>query len=364
MKKYEVIKAQILSWIADGTLLPTEKVPPEDELCRTLDASKTPVRQALRELASEGYIYTLQGSGSYVRRLKPATQLSLYTLLASPEEAFEEQIIQGIRSAIRAQTDRDIRLILDHPGETTEELIGNLGRIDPGVSGGLLVVPVVTGDRTLTRRLGAALARMERPDFGVVVMDQGLAEFRGSMVSSDHETAACELTDHLMEMGHREIAIITDHPDRMSIQLRLRGTRAAFKSRGLSLRRDRVVRVRRDEICDDRSGYVRTLLDSGVTAALCLENELAVEIYRGMEELGGAGPAALSLCSFDNLGFADIDPDYLTHVEQPLRDVGTRSVEVVLQHLERPQEESVEIRLKPKLVFQRSVANLRTDAAR
>lgn len=57
------IKRIIIDRIQSGLYKPNEKLPTEDELCVEFGVSKAPVRQALKALASEGYIYTIRGKG-------------------------------------------------------------------------------------------------------------------------------------------------------------------------------------------------------------------------------------------------------------------------------------------------------------
>jgi DNA-binding GntR family transcriptional regulator len=68
---YTIIREKIESseWPA-GTQIPTE-----DDLCKTYDVSKVTVREAIQELAREGYLRRQQGKGTFV--LYPVLQLGL-----------------------------------------------------------------------------------------------------------------------------------------------------------------------------------------------------------------------------------------------------------------------------------------------
>ena len=52
--------------ILAGSLRPNEKIPSERQLCSRLDASRTAVREAIKELRGRGVIKTMHGKGSYV----------------------------------------------------------------------------------------------------------------------------------------------------------------------------------------------------------------------------------------------------------------------------------------------------------
>lgn len=62
--------------IAEGSLLPGDKLPSEGELCQRLGVARGSVREAIRMLAALGVLETRRGSGSYVSALRPADLIS------------------------------------------------------------------------------------------------------------------------------------------------------------------------------------------------------------------------------------------------------------------------------------------------
>jgi GntR family transcriptional regulator len=65
---YYQLKTVILREIEGGRWAPDAQLPTEDELARRFGVSKITVRQALRELAGEGFIRREQGRGTFVER--------------------------------------------------------------------------------------------------------------------------------------------------------------------------------------------------------------------------------------------------------------------------------------------------------
>jgi len=63
---YERIKHLILAQIADGGLAPAQRIPSENQLVRTVGASRMTVNRALRELTHAGYLVRIQGVGTFV----------------------------------------------------------------------------------------------------------------------------------------------------------------------------------------------------------------------------------------------------------------------------------------------------------
>ncbi|OLO27880.1 transcriptional regulator [Alkalihalophilus pseudofirmus] len=113
-KLYIQIYYQILSEIQSGAFEIGDKLPSERELCEQFGVSRAPIRQALSALELNGFIYSRQGEGVYVKSNQSLaeSQSSAFILEAvSPEDIVEarmniEPLIVKI-AALRA-TDEDI----------------------------------------------------------------------------------------------------------------------------------------------------------------------------------------------------------------------------------------------------------------
>lgn len=76
---YKIIYDDIYSKIQNGKYAIGDLLPSEMELEKIYKVSRTPVRQALTELESDGYIYRLQGKGSFVSNISPAERWTMAT---------------------------------------------------------------------------------------------------------------------------------------------------------------------------------------------------------------------------------------------------------------------------------------------
>jgi GntR family transcriptional regulator, transcriptional repressor for pyruvate dehydrogenase complex len=114
-KLYIQIYNQVLSQIQSGAFKIGDKLPTERELCEQFSVSRAPIRQALSALELNGYIYSRQGEGVYVKSSQSAVenQQSEFILEAvSPEDIVEarmaiEPVIVKL-AALRA-TEKDIK---------------------------------------------------------------------------------------------------------------------------------------------------------------------------------------------------------------------------------------------------------------
>src|SRR5258708_40091945 len=71
------IRNVLLARIQDGRLKPGAQRPRERELGERFGVSLAPVRQALLDLAKEGYLQRVQGRGTFVRRTKVEQKIAI-----------------------------------------------------------------------------------------------------------------------------------------------------------------------------------------------------------------------------------------------------------------------------------------------
>ena len=72
---YQKVKAYIKEQIDDGRWGADQRIPSENELVKTLGASRMTVHRALRELTHEGRLIRIQGVGTFVAKQKPQSAL-------------------------------------------------------------------------------------------------------------------------------------------------------------------------------------------------------------------------------------------------------------------------------------------------
>jgi len=86
------IRNILLAQIEDGRLAPGAQIPRERELGERFGVSLAPVRQALLDLAKEGYLQRVQGRGTFVRRTKVEQKIAI---LSSFTESLRAEGVEG-----------------------------------------------------------------------------------------------------------------------------------------------------------------------------------------------------------------------------------------------------------------------------
>jgi LacI family repressor for deo operon, udp, cdd, tsx, nupC, and nupG len=138
-------------------------------------------------------------------------------------------------------------------------------------------------------------------------------------------------TVHLVQLGHRSIAIVTGPPGNPVVKDRVRGYRQQMQRAGLPL-------LAEHQVIGDfslESGYrgMRQLLalSRKPTAVFRANDEMAMGAIRAVEESGRRVPEGISIVGFDDLGFAEyVDPP-LTTVRQPRHEIGETAMRLMFE---------------------------------
>jgi len=101
---YFQVKNLLAERIINGEFSEGEQFPSETSLASNLNISRGTVRQALKELEDEGYLYRIQGKGTFVKE-REDTVWSADTLV-SVAEAFDKQNLQYTTKVISIDIDR------------------------------------------------------------------------------------------------------------------------------------------------------------------------------------------------------------------------------------------------------------------
>lgn len=93
---YEQIKESIRRMIHSGILSEDNQLPSVRNLASQLSINPNTIQRAYRELEAEGYLYSVPGKGSFVRKSESLYQLKEKSLLEAFDRAAEALLDFGI----------------------------------------------------------------------------------------------------------------------------------------------------------------------------------------------------------------------------------------------------------------------------
>jgi LacI family transcriptional regulator, xylobiose transport system transcriptional regulator len=163
-------------------------------------------------------------------------------------------------------------------------------------------------------------------------------------------------TRHLLDLGHRRIAMIGGPRSMLSAQARLDGFRAAMAGAGAPVD-PKLVRAGRFSFEEGvKHGRALLRLPDPPTAVFAADDLLAFGLYEAAREAGVRIPADLSVVGFDDIEPALWCGPPLTTVRQPLVEMGAAAAELVLALAAGQDPEHTRLELATELVIRQSTA--------
>lgn len=213
----------------------------------------------------------------------------------------------------------------------------------------------------LTAAQHAQLASRAIP---VVTLDpSGEPAHRGPSVGAMNWNGGLVAARHLLELGHRRIAMINGPTEFVCCRARLDGYRAALDAAGVPVD-DSLLRVAPLYV-EGGLAQARELLDRpDPPTAIFTGNDLqALGVYEAARERGVRIPDDLSVVGFDDLAFVQWIGPPMTTVRQPLMQMGATAADLVLGLSLGRSPEHERIELPTTLVVRQSTAPPRPDPA-
>ncbi len=172
-----------------------------------------------------------------------------------------------------------------------------------------------------------------RRNFPVVLLDRALPDLDCDLVVSDSATGARRLVEHLIAVGHREIAHLTDADDTSTGRERLCGYREALDAAGIPYREEFVFRTTVDRIGGFRATQQVLALDPIPTAIFTVNNMTVVGAMQALRERGMTVPEDMALVCFDDVEHLAVLSPFLTVIDQPAETFGRLGAQLLLERI-------------------------------
>ena len=169
----------------------------------------------------------------------------------------------------------------------------------------------------------------------IVLVDRYLPGIPATAVVSDNRTAAQQLTEHLIELGHSQIAFLSPPVLHTSaLEERLEGYNNALLKHNLqALRFSELTatlpaRLKPENIAQDQHALQDFLETHPITAFVCSEYNLALEVHQFLTSRGKRIPQDYSIVCFDSPS-NPLEPPRFTHIRQDESQIGKNAIDLI-----------------------------------
>ena len=280
-------------------------------------------REKVIQVANElGYVPNAAAQALASRRSRIIGLILTRSLHHISSDAFLTQILDGVLGVIHQH---DMRLVVDiiEP-EHQKELYLKMVRAKR-IDGILLSGPRFDDD---------ALRALQDYDFPTVLIGQ-LPGTHLCSIDVDNRASARLAVEHLIGLGHADIACITNAAPSYTASLdRLNGYKDALEQAGIGFRQE-LVRYGDFKV---ESGYeqMKSLLHSGAnfSAVFVASDMVAFGAKAAIREHGLSIPGDIAIVGFDDLPFSQFSDPPLTTIHIPAVELGRQACNLLINLFE------------------------------
>ena len=192
----------------------------------------------------------------------------------------------------------------------------------------------------------------------VVVTGRDLEAEHLASLNFENFVAGCIAAEHLFDLGHKDIAVISGPSDHKDSDDRLDGIRASAMDRGLRLSMSSVVVGDYSE----RGGHraMKTIIAGGqkFSGIIALNDQMAFGALLALQQAGLRVPEDISIVGMDDVSHSAFTVPPLTTVELPIHETGRRAAEILLKKLSgAPMQTDAQL-LRSRLVTRHSTRRI------
>ena len=319
---YEQIQNDIIQKIETGVYTDHQRIPSENELSRIYNVSRITATKALTELSLNGYVYRIQGKGSFVMAAedrpvhakKTSAGVKPYLvglLVPSFGDGHGINLIHGITDVLSFP--RFLVHILAPDSAQMEEYI--LQYFYQNHYDGILLFP---NDFEF---YSDTILQMHLKQYPFVLLDRIFQNLNCPYVACENQTGSEIAVDYLFQRGHTKIGFAAPISFQEQVtSLRHTGYMRAMSSRGLQARSYENLFQKFPQSSQYR--LLNDITSGQLTALIASNSSCAVELFNSFQKHGIRVPEDVSIICFDNPCIFRSPSNFFTYIDQDSYNMG------------------------------------------
>jgi len=276
------------------------------------------VRQVSQEL---GYVANL-----HARTLAGGSTSTVGLIVHQIDDPYFSEIASGV---LKVAGDQDLMVQICHSGRDPEKELRHIRHLIAQRVGVIIVAGSGYLDARLQSEAKTELHAFQEAGGRVAVIGRHFLSV--DAVLPDNEPAGRVITEHLLSLGHRRIAVAAGPELLTTVVDRLAGVASALEVKGLSLGDLPVVQT--DFTRDGGRSAAEQILREHpqTTAIIALNDAMAIGVLSTLRSHGVRVPDQMSVAGFDDVSVAaDLGPS-LTTVRLPMAEMGQLALTMALK---------------------------------
>jgi DNA-binding LacI/PurR family transcriptional regulator len=188
----------------------------------------------------------------------------------------------------------------------------------------------------------------------IVLIARELPMIAVDTVVVDDYVGGCMAANHLIQLGHTEVAILSESHKVSSSRERVRGFKQTMSDAGHHLN-EQWLKVCDYRVEDGKNKTLELLQESSLPSAIFACNDmLAVGALQAAKEMKIRVPKELSIISFDNTILSSVTNPPLTTIAQPMEQLGKLAVDLIVKNIKEDKQMKQRIVLRPEIIVRES----------
>ncbi len=307
---------------------------------RVLSRSAYPVSEDTRRKVMQAAQEINYAPNSLARSLRSQRSHLIAVLVGDNADPYFAEIMRGVEDVA---TEQGYLTILCNADRNPTKELHYLRLLCDYRADGVIFAGSGLNEPGYPERLEAVVREITGRGAAVVTLAQHT--LRVPSIQPDNFGGARQMTQRLIELGHRRIAFVAGPSNVTVANVRLQGYMAAMVAAGLPIESDLLLAGNFDRPGGEQAG--RTIAQAALavrpTAVFAANDETAFGVVAGLSRFGVRIPQDMSVCGFGDLPMAQLVLPPLTTVRIALGDLGRAGARTLMALLRHEDVAAVEV---------------------
>lgn len=278
---------------------------------------------------------------------KKSTKIIGVVVTGSTEKAFQHpffpEILRGIAS-VAYKNKYKILISSVNSAKEEKKVVNEFAK--SGITAGIILLA--------SRVKNPSIGELMEIGFPFVVVGRPENEREVNWVDNDNVSIGYDLTKHLIEMGHKEIAFLGASPEFIVTLDRLKGYKKALADHNIPVKNELIVE---GKFVDDTGyGLMKELLDKGImpTGVIACDDLLAFGAINLLNERGFKVPDDIAVSGMNNVPLDEYFNPPLTSVDVNAFSLGAKAFDLLIANIDSEYKSIDRAMVPAQLIIRKS----------
>jgi DNA-binding LacI/PurR family transcriptional regulator len=330
----EIVKSKFLYLDAKDKIVkliskmkPGDRIPARSYLMKEIGVTRTTIDRAISELIGEHFLYSLDGSGTYVRGQVdiPEKQQAVCSWAVLVRDIVSDTYPEILRGIEDFANQKNINIIICNTDSSVKKQQDYIKKLIASNVSGLIIIPPVAINIELD-----SYHALKENRIPFIFCNRYVEGVEAPRVISNNYYGAFIGARHLISLGHKKIAFLAP-PNYSLVEQRLQGYMSAMADASIPINQTYIIYEEKAEYLHMGYNGMEKLLSLAErpTAVLCFNDAIAFGAFRAAHDRGLTIPEDIALVGYDDSPICNFFRIGLTTVKYPTYETGRCASELL-----------------------------------